>query len=219
MEGMFRECSTRTSAKLELDHLVVAAASLEEGRAFVLDRLGLELQTGGRHERMGTHNLLLGLAGGMYLEVIAVDPVGIKPSVPRWFGLDSFEGAPRLLHWVVRVTSGDLETVRLPEHGPVQPMTRGPYSWRITIPENGQLPGDGLIPTLIAWDVGSRHPSEMLALSPVELLWLEGTHPDSNRINRQLAGLGIQDLITLEPGPISLRAGLRIASEIKYLGF
>ena len=35
---------------------------------------------------MGTHNRVLGMAGGMYLEVIAIDPDAAAR--PRWFGLD-----------------------------------------------------------------------------------------------------------------------------------
>jgi hypothetical protein len=205
--------------KLELDHLVIAATSLEEGSAFVRQHLGLELQNGGRHERMGTHNKLLCLNAGTYLEVIAVDPDAIKPSVPRWFGLDSFGGPPRLLHWVVRLTDGDLEQLRLLEHGPVQPMTRGAFTWRITIPSDGKLPGDGLIPTLIAWDAGSSHPSTVLEPTGCSLVKLEGTHPEAGRIGLRLAILGIEDLIALETGPVSLRATLRIASEMKFLSF
>jgi hypothetical protein len=204
---------------LELDHLVVAAGSLEEGSAFVRESLGLEMQAGGRHERMGTHNSLLRIGADSYLEVIAVDPLGVKPVVPRWFGLDSFSGPPRLVHWVVRVVGVDLESVALPEHGPVRTMTRGALSWRITIPNRGELPGEGLIPTLIAWDSGSRHPSQGLENRGCELLGLEGWHPEANHIALRLTALGVEDLIQIKQGPISLRATLRIASEMKFLAF
>jgi hypothetical protein len=205
--------------KLELDHLVVAAATLEEGTEYIRRCLGLELQDGGRHERMGTHNRLLRIDSGAYLEVIAIDPNGIKPQRPRWFGLDSFEGPPRLVHWVVRAQADDLETLPLPEHGAIHPMTRGSFSWRITIPDDGCLPGGGLIPTLIAWDAGSRHPSEILEVRDCALLQLEATHPEAAWISSRLALLGLEELITVNAGPISLRATLRIASEMKFLGF
>jgi hypothetical protein len=202
----------------ELDHLVVAATSLEEGRLFIQERLGLEMQPGGRHERMGTHNCLLRIGAKSYLEVIAVDPDGIKPVVPRWFGLDSFAGKPRLLHWVARVTTeADLETIRLPEQGAVHAMTRGSFSWRITIPEDGSLPGDGLIPTLIAWDSGSSHPCDLLEPNDCSLVRLEGTHPEADRIAREIAELGLEGLIGLAPGPFSLRASLQIGSEMRSL--
>jgi Glyoxalase-like domain len=217
MNNISNGLEIQAKPKLELDHLVIAAETLEAGSAFVFQHLGLEVQAGGRHERMGTHNGLLRLNSGTYLEVIAVDPDGIKPKMPRWFGLDSFAGPPRLVHWVVRLTDGDLEQVRLPEQGLVHPMTRGAFSWRITIPGDGSLPGGGLIPTLIAWDAGSRHPSSALAPSDCNLVKLQGTHPEADQIKRRLETLGIEDLIGLETGPISLRATLRIASEMKFV--
>ena len=70
-----------------LDHLVVAAASLAEGCAWVEARLGVASPGGGRHANMGTHNALWSL-GGSYIEVIAVEPGGTRPERPRWFGLD-----------------------------------------------------------------------------------------------------------------------------------
>lgn len=203
--------------KLELDHLVVAATSLEEGRLFIREQLGLEMQPGGRHERMGTHNGLLRIGAKSYLEVIAVDPDGIRPVVPRWFGLDTFSGKPRLLHWVARVTTHDLETVKFPEHGQIHRMTRGLFSWRITIPADGSLPGDGLIPTLIAWDSGSSHPCDVLAANAMSLINLDGTHPEADRIAQGISKLGLEGLLRLTPGPVSLRASLRIGSEITCL--
>ncbi|HCV79405.1 VOC family protein, partial [Pseudomonas oryzihabitans] len=51
-----------------LDHLVIVAPTLAAGARYVEERLGVALQPGGQHARMGTHNLLLGLGDG-YLEV------------------------------------------------------------------------------------------------------------------------------------------------------
>ena len=44
---------------LALDHLVVAARTLEEGVAWVESRLGIAMGPGGKHAAMGTHNRLL----------------------------------------------------------------------------------------------------------------------------------------------------------------
>lgn len=77
--------------ELEIDHLVVGAATLEEGVAHVCALLGVRedaFSPVGRHARYGTHNRCLGLEGGVYLEVIAVDPQAPPPPQPRWFGLD-----------------------------------------------------------------------------------------------------------------------------------
>ena len=72
-----------------IDHLIVAATTLEEGAQFVQKALGVAPQPGGKHERMGTHNCLLKLGPELYLEIIAIDPEGKTPSQPRWFDLDS----------------------------------------------------------------------------------------------------------------------------------
>jgi len=56
------------------DHLILAARDLDSGAAWLEDRLGVALAAGGRHERMGTHNRLLSLGQGFYLELIAIDP-------------------------------------------------------------------------------------------------------------------------------------------------
>jgi Glyoxalase-like domain len=226
--------------RFELDHLVVAADSLEAGRTFVRDSLGVQMQAGGRHERMGTHNALLRLDSGQYLEVIAIDPSIAPPNRARWFGLDSFSGEPRLVHWVARVarvawvTSGDLERLRLPEHGPVLTMTRGEFAWRITVPDDGGLPGNGLVPTLIQWDSGPRivgpsvgpsavnfgrtgpsHPSDFLPNQNCALIGLEGTHPNPEPILERLSTLGV---ISVTAGPVSLRARVQVDGEIRFLG-
>lgn len=55
--------------------------------------------------------------------------------------------------------------------GPVAPMTRGALRWRITLPPDSQPAGDGLLPTLIQWDIdiASQHPARVLADRGVRL--------------------------------------------------
>ena len=93
---------------LTLDHLAVACTDLAEGTAWVEAELGVKMQPGGKHLRYGTHNTLLGLADGLYFEVIAVDPDAPPVSEARWFGLDTFSGPPRLANWIC--SSPDLAT-------------------------------------------------------------------------------------------------------------
>ena len=143
-----------------LDHLVVAAATLEQGEQYIETRLGVRPARGGKHVAMGTHNSLLRLGPKIYLEVIAVDPDAAAPQRPRWFGLDSarmraeLQDGPRLLHWVARTE--DIDAARRAyrgDAGEVHVMTRGDFEWRMTIPANGELPGGGVLPTLIQWKV------------------------------------------------------------------
>ncbi|HUP30702.1 MAG TPA: VOC family protein, partial [Usitatibacter sp.] len=91
-----------------LDHLVVAARNLEDGAAWLESRLGAVLSPGGKHVLMGTHNRLLSLGEGRYLELISVDPEAPPPGRARWFDLDSpamqvrLARSPALIHWAVR---------------------------------------------------------------------------------------------------------------------
>ncbi|WP_010140290.1 VOC family protein, partial [Oceanicola sp. S124] len=87
----------------KLDHIVVAAADLGAGVAWVEERLGQPLPSaGGKHPLMGTHNRLMRLGEASFLEVIAPDPDAEAPAHPRWFGLDHPPATPRLAHWLVR---------------------------------------------------------------------------------------------------------------------
>jgi hypothetical protein len=180
---------------MTLDHLVVAAVNLETGSRWLEERLGVTLQPGGRHTFMGTHNRLLRL-GDAYLEVIAVDPDAPPPPRARWFGLDDFhDPEPRLVHWVAR--TDDLERAvsqSLEPLGRITDAERGDFRWQITIPDDGHLPGDGLVPTLIQWH--GAHPVQRLEDSGCKLISLEGEHPEPARIRASLEALGLELRIT-----------------------
>ena len=48
--------------KTTIDHLVVAAGTLEQGVQWCHDTLGVQPELGGEHARYGTHNRLLKIA-------------------------------------------------------------------------------------------------------------------------------------------------------------
>jgi hypothetical protein len=184
-----------------LDHLVVAAATLEEGEDYIETRLGVRPLRGGRHVAMGTHNSLLKLGEKTYLEVIAIDPDAVAPGRARWFGLDTaalrakVQGAPRLIHWVAR--TDDIVAARRAcpvDCGEVHAMARGAFEWRITIPADGHLPGGGVLPTLIQW-ADERHPADALPDAGVRLVALAGAHPEPGAIRSALAALSLADTL------------------------
>jgi hypothetical protein len=184
-----------------LDHLVVAAATLEEGEDHLEALLGVRPQRGGKHLAMGTHNSVLKLGPRTYLELIAIDPEGAAPSQPRWFALDtkamreSLQAGPRLIHWVARTDGIDAARRACPvDLGPALPMQRGTFSWRITVPEDGHLPGGGLVPTLIEWP-DARHPTDALPESRLRLATLAGAHPEPAMIRAALAVLSLGDAL------------------------
>ncbi|OHC66246.1 MAG: hypothetical protein A2040_09115 [Rhodocyclales bacterium GWA2_65_19] len=176
------------------DHLVLAARDLDSDAAWLEDRLGVALAAGGKHPRMGTHNRLLSLGQGFYLELIAIDPQAAPPGRPRWFGLDRLDlpaDRPRLIHWVARSDDILRDAAASSEPlGELLPMARGDYRWRISVPADGHLPGDGLVPTLIQWDV-PFHPAERLPDSGCRLMKLEGFHPQPAPVKATLAALGL----------------------------
>ena len=75
-------------------------------------------------------------------------------------------------------------------------MSRGDYRWRITVPDDGALPGRGLIPTLIQWDV-PMHPADTLPDAGVSLVELAGSHPDPGAARNVLGKLGLEGSLRL----------------------
>ena len=176
-------------ASAQLDHLVVAAATLEQGVQWCRATLGVTPATGGRHALMGTRNRLLSIVAPAfplaYLEIIAVDPDAPAPARRRWFGLDDpalrkqLAGAPRLMHAVARTTALDAQRAALMALGtdPGVALSAGrdtpvgPLRWRILVRDDGVLPYGGALPTLIEWQ--GRHPAAALPASDVALESLE----------------------------------------------
>jgi hypothetical protein len=196
-------------ASVTLDHLVVAATTLEQGEDHLEELLGARPQRGGKHVAMGTHNSLLKLGERSFIELIAIDPEGAAPRRPRWFALDSpamrdaLTDGPRLIHWVARCE--DIEAARRAspiDLGRVQTMERGSFRWRITIPDDGHLPAGGLVPTLVQW-AEARHPSDTLPDRHVHLATLAGAHPEPATIRTALAALGVAEVLktTFEAQP------------------
>jgi hypothetical protein len=203
-----------TAPPLQLDHLVIAAQTLEEGARFIAAKLGVETSDGGAHPLMRTHNRLLNLWGGAYLEVIAIDPAAAVIDSPRTrlFALDDptfrkrLEAGPQLVHWVARVERPKLLTrwqAQYPERiSPVVAMSRGTNSWNLTVPDDGAFPawqgsGDGLLPSLIQWDT-TRHPSASLPETGIAVKSLTGFHPRAHLLLQQMAWLGASHLMDVE---------------------
>jgi len=166
------------SALAMLDHLVVAATTLQQGIDYVADATGVAPAIGGRHPTMGTHNALLKIGPRAFLEVIAIDPAAAKPARPRWFDLDSvaMQGdlaeRPRLICWVARTTDIERAVSACPiALGTIHAASRGDFRWRITIADDGSRPCEGIVPTLIQWDV-TAHPADTLPQTQVTLAQL-----------------------------------------------
>jgi Glyoxalase-like domain len=193
-----------------IDHLVVTAPSLEVGVRWVEKRLGVELQPGGEHPSMGTHNYLLRLGESTYLEVIAINPVVAKPPRPRWFGLDRLtpHSAPRLASWVVR--TADIQasfSASREKLGSVLTMRRGDLEWRITVLDDGNSVLGGIVPMLIEWNT-LAHPAARLPDSGCKLLRLDGIAQDEKLAAAALDSIRAGHLLTLYPAVTNSLPGL-----------
>lgn len=195
-----------------LDHLVVAAADLEDGRRWMEALLGVRAAGGGKHPVMRTHNALWRL-GDAYLEVIAIDPEAGDPGRPRWYGLDEpalharVAERPRLVTWVIRPAAPIREAAAAAEAdlGPVERHHRGEAFWHLTIPASGRPPLGGLMPTLIEWPEGRPTPPELLPEQGLSLTRFTATG-GGEALARGLASVGAAGLVRCEEGEPGLSA-------------
>jgi hypothetical protein len=199
--------STGTLLRCQIDHLVITAPALAVGVEFVRRSLGVALQAGGEHPRMGTHNFLLKLGDSTYLEVISPNPDAPWPGKPRWFQLDEQEAdsPPRLATWVARTT--DIRSTLAASSEPlgnVEPMSRGELNWLITIPSDGSMPFDGVAPTLIEWGT-ETHPASKLRDVGCSFVRLEAFHPQAQRISALLKSISVEGDISVVPLPAGER--------------
>ena len=204
-----------------LDHITVAALTLEQGVAHVRDALNVEMPFGGSHLLMGTHNCLMQLGEGVFLEVIAPDPA-VTPQRKRWFGLDDpamrarLEHSPQLITWVARVP--DLVRASDVTPGEVISVTRGDLSWLITVPRDGSMPFDGAYPTLIEWPAGP-HPSVRMADLDCRLERLAIEHPDGAHLSLELDSIVTDERIVVSTGDtVRFRASIRTPHGLRMLG-
>lgn len=210
-----------------IDHLVVAAASLDEGVAWCEATLGVAPGPGGAHALFGTHNRLLRLQSAAhpqaYLEIIAIDPTATPtrpPTLRRWFDLDDpalrqrlADEGPQLIHWVASVPDIEAAGARLRalgiERGPVieasRPTPQGLLRWRISVRDDGQRLFGGALPTLIQWS--DTHPADGMAPATLSLQALHLQHPDADRLQAALDAIGFHGA-HVQAGPAGLRADL-----------
>lgn len=202
-----------------VDHLVVAAASLDEGVAWCEATLGVTPGPGGEHPLMGTHNRLLRIATvdypRAYLEIIAPQ-AGRAPQDGRrrWFDLDDpsvraslATDGPRLLHFVASVPDlaaalaqlAALDVDRGEAVAATRMTARGLLSWQISLRPDGQRLMQGVLPTLIQW--GEVHPASALPESGVTLQGLTVSHPQAQALRSVFAALDLQGVAVNEGAP------------------
>lgn len=211
----------------QVDHLVVAARTLEEGVAWCEATLGITPGPGGEHPLFGTHNRLFRIATvnypRAYFEIIAINSGAtraIKSPAKCWFDLDSPElqdamkDSPRLVHFVANTHDVNKACAQLKaqgiDRGPAVQASRmtaaGLLQWQITVREDGQRLFNGGLPTLIEW--GDVHPANGMPDSSVSLLKLSMTTPHATELQAAHQAIGLQG-IKVNEGEANLIATLQ----------
>ncbi|MEE4253153.1 MAG: VOC family protein [Desulfuromusa sp.] len=189
--------------KTQIDHLVIGAETLSQGIEYVKDCLEVDMPYGGVHEKMGTHNHLMKIGDGIFLEVIAINPDIDAPKRPRWFGLDDpfvrqqLATQPTLLTWVVNTVHLDkiIQQAVFPL-GDSELILRGDLSWNFGLPEDGRLIAGGILPYAIEWHT-SNHPATNMADLKCSFHSLEIYHPYPEWLLSALASIGARDLVKI----------------------
>jgi hypothetical protein len=189
----------------QLDHLVYAAPSLEEGCDSIENLLGVRPVPGGRHPGLGTHNALLGLGPGVYFEVIAPDPTQRDLDREPWMGSGRVT-APRLIRWAAKTDDlpGLLERARNAgiDLGTVASGSRRKtdgtlLSWQLTDPDVD--PSAGVLPFFIDWG-DSPHPADSLP-SVGRCRSLRAEHPAAAARRQEIAALGLELAVSFGERP------------------
>ena len=221
--------------KSQIDHLVVAAHSLQQGLEWCEATLGITPAAGGEHEKYGTHNRLFKIATPAfpvaYFEIIAINPDAViekKPPPTRWFDLDSKQlqaelaKSPRLVHFVVN--TDNIQDARHAwknqgiDRGPIIHASRktpkGLLQWQITVRPDGDRLFNGTLPTLIQWDKPEAadpmqlHPRNHLPRSGVSLKSLTVPHPSASKIKAAYEAIMLGNIDVTE-GPANIVATLQ----------
>jgi hypothetical protein len=221
--------------KSQIDHLVVAAHSLQQGVEWCEATLGITPAAGGEHEKYGTHNRLFKIATPAfpvaYFEIIAINPDAViekKPPPMRWFDLDNKQlqaelaKSPRLIHFVAN--TGSIQDARHAwkdqgiDRGPIIHASRktpkGLLQWQITVRPDGDRLFNGTLPTLIQWgkpeaaDPMQLHPRNHLPRSGVSLKSLSVSHPSASKIKAAYDAIMLGNIDVTE-GPANIVATLQ----------
>lgn len=218
-----------------IDHLVIAARTLEQGVQWCEATLGVTPGPGGEHAAYGTHNRLLKIATPThplaYLEIIAINPQAKRSANAqgqRWFDLDdtalqaALAQEPRMVHFVAGTDR--LQDARIAlkaqgiDRGPAMPASRhtrkGVLHWHITVREDGQRLFNGALPSLIQWGQADAaeplrlHPRNTLPRSGVSLQSVAVTHPTAAKLQAAYEAIGLTG-VNVQVGEPNVVATLR----------
>lgn len=179
-----------------LDHIVYAVPNLEKGMDMIERNFGVRPVYGGQHKNQGTHNALLNLHNGSYLELIAIDKQNTIVKPPRWMGVDLIT-EPTITRWAVRSDNikEDIDLfkrLQIPVGkilaGSRKKLDGSTLSWEMSAPSS-QAKVDPL-PFIVDWK-DSVHPSQSLPQVCL-LVYFAISHPESASMKTLFSELGVK---------------------------
>ena len=193
-----------------IDHFTIGTHDLHAGIAAMELTLGVTLPRGGKHPDMSTHNCLTATGEDQFFEMIAIDPDAPPPQRTRWFTLDEARTKtrlamrPRALCWVVATDDLDALVASSPiDLGEIITLKRDALTWRLSVPKNGSLGEQGLIPAFIEWPDGP-HPAASQRDIGIRLNEIIVSHPNPDGLEMMFKALQIEGLATITQGERAL---------------
>ena len=201
------------ASRAQLDHIVVAIRSLDEGIAQFETLTGVKPGVGGRHPGRGTENALVSLGGGAYLEIIAPQRgAALSPQDQPMLGLERLT----IIDWAVSVPEVDGAIAALKSAGfgasPAQPGARlTPAGERLDWTTFGLRDADiDAAPFFIRWSPNTRHPS-VTAPGGCSLDTLVVRDPAAEKLTTALTALDVSH-VRIAPGSLRIEAALTCGS-------
>jgi len=179
-----------------IDHIVLAVPKLNRACDEFIINLGISPIFGGKHPDFGTHNALVNLGNGNYLEILAPDPENIPEQGKRWMGADLID-KPIVCRWALKSSDlakdqGILRTVN-PAYGEIiggqrETMTGELLKWKMIKPLSE--PVTDILPFMVDWSGTSSHPTESLP-EECQFLSIEVKHPQVEKMQNIYQQLGL----------------------------
>ncbi len=193
------------ASPVQIDHVILATADLEAGVRALEAITGATPVYGGSHPDRDTHNAIVPLSGGMYIEILA--PKDGLEAIP-----DFFEGLDQLTLVGFALSVRDLERAERTaralgldtngiEQGSRKTPNGGRLAWRLLLLNDAEM---FMKPFFISWSEDSAHPSK--ARPPrCALANLKLTTPHKKQLERMFSELGGEVAsLTLVEGVLAL---------------
>ena len=205
------------STEVDLDHVILGINDLQRGVAAFTRLTGVAPQFGGEHPGRGTHNALVSLGDGHYLEIIA--PISSRPdsTLTELLVLNQLTPIGWALHTldigrlVARLRSNGFN-VSNPTAGSRQRPDGTVLKWQAAGVEDSTLT---VAPFFIEWAAGAPHPSTS---SPAgcHLSDLHLVEPRAERLSQLLSLLEFRAAV--EAGPPHMSFSLVCARGVVSFG-